>query len=463
MFFNPKKSAFRAGRALGTSWDANNIGDFSVAMGYQTKATSGSSVALGQSTTASGHASTAFGDGTTASGALSTAFGQSSTASGPGATAFGRSTTASGTFSTAFGWSSTASGERSIAMGDVAEASGGDAIAIGDSAKAMGNRSGAFGYQVFATGDKSMAFGDGSNAVGQNSTAFGQGTAALGAYSTAIGSKTTANAAYEIVLGRYNDTYIPNSTTNWNSSDRLLVVGNGMDWASRSNALTILKNGNTGIGESNPTQLLHLSGESGVDGIKFPDGTEQTTAYTGGAVTLDAAYDEGGAGAGRTIDASDGAVFIDGSDGLIVTGSTGIGTSIPTAQLHVADGNVIFDRNQDGTAVSRSLTLSGKRSGNANYFAALEFRNQDDNIEYLGSAIRSYNSGGFEDADLRLYVRNGLDGFLSEGLRITNDADIYVPKAAGAIIMKSQNGTCWQLTVSDAGVLQVAQLFVCPQ
>lgn len=36
--------------------------------------------------------------------------------------------------------------------------------------------------------------------------------------------------------------------------------------------------GNVGIGVTNPQAKLHIGGTAGVDGIKFPDGTVQTTA-----------------------------------------------------------------------------------------------------------------------------------------------------------------------------------------
>ncbi len=39
--------------------------------------------------------------------------------------------------------------------------------------------------------------------------------------------------------------------------------------------------GNVGIGEANPQAKLHIGGTAGVDGIMFPDGTVQTTAYVG--------------------------------------------------------------------------------------------------------------------------------------------------------------------------------------
>jgi hypothetical protein len=48
--------------------------------------------------------------------------------------------------------------------------------------------------------------------------------------------------------------------------------------------LTILPNGNVGIGNTNPGQKLSVAGtiESTSGGIKFPDGTTQTTAASGG-------------------------------------------------------------------------------------------------------------------------------------------------------------------------------------
>ncbi|MES2837315.1 MAG: hypothetical protein V4667_07320 [Bacteroidota bacterium] len=43
--------------------------------------------------------------------------------------------------------------------------------------------------------------------------------------------------------------------------------------------------GNVGVGINNPTAKLHIGGTSGVDGIRFPDGTLQTTAAVAGSWT----------------------------------------------------------------------------------------------------------------------------------------------------------------------------------
>ncbi len=81
--------------------------------------------------------------------------------------------------------------------------------------------------------------------IGDRSLAFGFNTRASGDRSTAFGNATEALSYAESVLGSYNTTPVPNSTTVWRADDRLLVIGNGNSAANRSDALVILKNGDT--------------------------------------------------------------------------------------------------------------------------------------------------------------------------------------------------------------------------
>jgi hypothetical protein len=62
-----------------------------------------------------------------------------------------------------------------------------------------------------------------------------------------------------LALGRYNTDYTPASATSWNSNDRLFVIGNGTSASNRSDAFMVMKNGNTGIGITNPQHKLSVA------------------------------------------------------------------------------------------------------------------------------------------------------------------------------------------------------------
>ncbi|RYF53868.1 MAG: hypothetical protein EOO39_40170, partial [Cytophagaceae bacterium] len=117
LLFDPGKSAFRAGYVDNSSWSAENVGQFSSAIGYNPVASGSYSMALGNNVTASGSYSLAAGDNATASGENSVAIGYAVVASGIGATATGISTTASGTASTAGGGNNQALALYSTALG----------------------------------------------------------------------------------------------------------------------------------------------------------------------------------------------------------------------------------------------------------------------------------------------------------------------------------------------------------
>jgi len=126
----PAKSAFRAGYVNSNQWDDANIGSYSFASGYNTKANNTYATAIGASTTASGLYSTAIGSGSTASGQASTAMGYYPVASGYGSTAMGYYTIASGLYSTAMGYDTIAGGDYSTAIGNDIEAGGDYSVAI---------------------------------------------------------------------------------------------------------------------------------------------------------------------------------------------------------------------------------------------------------------------------------------------------------------------------------------------
>lgn len=133
---------------------------------------------------------------------------------------------------------SIASGQNSITIGDANIASEQGAIAIGSAATADG---------VY-----SIAIGQGSHASSLTSTALGYGSFASGNRSISLGDNAKAVSANEVSLGMNNTSYVPISIGTWQGLDRLISIGNGDgSFVPTSDAFTILKNGETGIGIDN--------------------------------------------------------------------------------------------------------------------------------------------------------------------------------------------------------------------
>ncbi len=103
--------------------------------------------------------------------------------------------------------------------------------------------------------------------IGFYSTALGCVTIASGTASTALGFHTNAEAYATVALGRFN---VGGATSyGWIETDPLFEIGIGTDDSNRANAVTVLKNGNVGIGTTTPVAKLNLVGN-----IKIVDGTE---------------------------------------------------------------------------------------------------------------------------------------------------------------------------------------------
>ena len=327
------------------------IGDHSFAAGFNTRAFGSNSVALNASTEARGFASLAIGSGTTttasyafaggyastASHLYSLAFGYSNIASGTAAVALGfnteatssyamaggYNTSANSSYSFAFGNGATASGVASVAMGQTTEATGAYSLAMGintnatnSAAAALNNATTASGVGSFASGYQSVAYGSYATAMGYNTDALGSYATALGYttyasgfaslatggltsasgnYSTSIGYETSAKSYASLVIGRFNDTTSLSSST-WNPADPVFIIGNGSGNSLRSNAFTVLKNGNVGINSALPEYGLHIISTDAADG-GWVDGIvlQNTSASTG-----EAAISMGNAGTAGT-------------------------------------------------------------------------------------------------------------------------------------------------------------------
>ncbi len=185
----PSKSAFRAGKLEEDGngeveyWDNSNIGDYSVATGYNTLATERGCVAMGYESTASDW--------------YSTALGRECKATGRSATSLGWRNEANGWFSSSFGFNNQSQGNSSITIG-------------------VGN---------------------------------------------------IARSFREIVVGSYCENYEPLDSANFYTGvDRAFVIGNGESEFKRSNAFTVLKNGNSGFGVTAPNERLEVLGDMIIGG-----------------------------------------------------------------------------------------------------------------------------------------------------------------------------------------------------
>ncbi|MFT3682677.1 MAG: hypothetical protein QM791_20640 [Ferruginibacter sp.] len=185
------KAAFRAGYVSGGQWDAPNVGIYSIAMGRNAYAT----------------------------GAYGFAAGPDARSTETGAIAMGSSSLAAGVYS--------------VAIGTGAYSPGALSLALGNNSHAIGNLSTSVGLGNWAYGERSFSYGDSS--------------IARGTYSTALGRGTIAQSWGSMSVGLFNDTTTFETPGSWNPYERLFVVGNGNAENFRSNALVILKNGNTDI------------------------------------------------------------------------------------------------------------------------------------------------------------------------------------------------------------------------
>ena len=360
MLWYPARAAFRAGYAIGTEWDKDSIGVYSVAMGYGVKAKGLNSVAIGSLGTAKGTSSLSIGSGYVV-GDQSASFGSGNYVDGYGATAIGQY--------------SNANGHSSVAIGRMTSATGDSATTIGVRTVASGNTATAMGYKTTARGTKSTAMGDSTNASGYGAFAAGGGTEAAGNYSTVAGNNNHAIGDFSTALGVFSIASGPVSTAIGNgvsaSGNNATAMGIGTtasgqySMALGSNVSTNLKSGSFAIGDygltfvSPPTvndadnQMMMRF----VGGYKMytDSGATQGVQITSGGVAkylnnVASSYDNRSLVDKRYVDSLTGAISGGSSQwtttGINIynnnTGKVGIGTTTPAAQLHVADSGVLF-------------------------------------------------------------------------------------------------------------------------
>lgn len=235
-FFDKDKGAFRAGRTTNSDWQPGNIGQFSFATGWNTRAS-------GYCALASGNLASAEGSYSTATGYLNSALGKYTLASG-------KENIAAGDNSAVLGLNNVAGGFASFAIGENNLSGGAHAVVMGQLSQASGDISLATGLESEAAGDLASTFGKGSIAYGFANT----------------------------VVGIYNEPIVSVPQTVVESTTPMFIVGNGSSAGNRSNAFVVRKDGRVGVGTNSPGTNLHVLGNS-IVGVKVQ--AESGDAYLG--------------------------------------------------------------------------------------------------------------------------------------------------------------------------------------
>jgi hypothetical protein len=108
--------------------------------------------------------------------------------------------------------------------------------------------------------NQSVALGN-AFCQGLSSVAIGTQNYSNGDFSTAMGLHTVADSYCEMAIGRFCKQSGGDANT-WRSQDPIFEIGIGTNLL-EANALTVLKNGNVGIGKSNPGYLLEMEASGG--------------------------------------------------------------------------------------------------------------------------------------------------------------------------------------------------------
>ena len=241
-------------------------------------------------------------------------------------------------------WNGLLVGRYSVALGYSNTATAMSSIALGEGNFAAGLASLALGYQSSANNDRSIAIGSGVTATGFGSFACGSETNSTGDYSFVSGIGTRAKAFAGSAMGMYNNVSDIPDISAAAASDRIFQVGNGSAVNMRSNAITILRNGNTGIGTLTPVTRLDVAGGNNWN-LAGSEG-DFRIGNSDYRIKMGIALDGGGAGA-ATIHAAGGIerLNLGANNTNIITmnggsGFVGIGTENPTQKLQVA-GNIL--------------------------------------------------------------------------------------------------------------------------
>ena len=191
------------------------------------------------------------------------------------------------------------------------------------------------------------------------------------------------------------------------------------DGTSLDTRMSIIANGNVGIGTTGPAQKLDVAGTVQMTGFKMPTGASSSyvlTSDASGVGTWQAAAGGGGGGGGGWVD-----------DGTVVrldtsTDNVGIGTTSPGALLHLAKEDAVTN------AVTTLQTLTHTTTGTAalGFGSGIKFQleKSDGTLDTDAGGIEVAWSGAVNNANLYFRTMGARVGKMTESgqLRVFGNA-----------------------------------------
>jgi hypothetical protein len=181
-----------------------------------------------------------------------------------------------------------------------------------------------FGAQMFTASDSTswvfMKVSDDSNLDGDTSVSMGY-----------IDINTFYEMYYEVSKD-YLRTFVGDEdggvgyAADKGEGSMYFYANSSLDFDTPNKTIQLFDNGNISI-DVDGSVLNITDGNQAAGYVLTSDASGNASWATTNHNTLDAAYDQGGSGVGRTITADNGAVKIEGADGLLVTGTFGSGAA----------------------------------------------------------------------------------------------------------------------------------------
>ena len=486
LHFYSKKSAFRAGYVDGTNWDNANIGTYSTAFGYDTKASGETSIALGTGTTAIGMAATALGEETVAGGDASTALGILTSTGGYGSTAMGFMTTANGDYSTAMGILTSASGEASTTLGQNTKAQAYSAFAIGKYNVGGGS------YDEWVNTDPLFEIG-----IGASSGSKANAMTVLKSGKVGIGTATPDELLQVAGNMRLDGTFEDKDGDAGTAGQILSSTATGTDWIASQSGLddqTIdvfsISGNNVQLSledDGEATKTVDISSTTAVaaNTAKVTDDDDGVAEVYGigwnadtDSPTKNDVYDKiellGAGGddlgnhtatqdvdmAGFELKLNGGYLSGDGDDeGVYIDsdGNVGIGTASPTAKLHVSGNDGLLVQGTYASGIAQSLGTgtrlhfySKKGAFRAGYVAGTNW--DADSIGNYSTAL-GYNTRASGDNSTALGYNTKAIGETSTALGYNTRAIGYYSTALGYGTSANMDGATamgWNTSANEA-------------